>query len=294
MKVKTVVSLIRPQQWAKNVFIALPLFFNGSLLDIWCWKQTLIAIIAFSLISSAVYCLNDIVDVASDRRHPKKKHRPVAAGEISISSAYAIMTVLAIGSLASCFLLQSNRTAGLVCIIASYFILNVSYCLKLKQYALIDVFIIATGFVLRLCAGGTVCQIWLSPWIVSMTFLLALFLAFAKRRDDVVIRETTGSVTRSNTVRYNLEFLNQTLGIIGTVTIVCYIIYAVTPEVEMRMNSNYVYVTSVFVLAGILRYLQVAIVDMRSGSPTKILFHDRFIQTCIIFWVVSFIIIIYF
>ena len=121
----------------------------------------------------------------------------------------------------------------------------------------------------------------------------ALFLAFAKRRDDVVIRQETGKITRKNIVRYNLEFLNQTLSIIGAITIVCYIIYTVSPEVEARMNSQYVYITSIFVLAGILRYLQITIVDIHSGSPTKIMLHDRFIQICLFLWACLFAFIIY-
>lgn len=126
-----------------------------------------------------------------------------------------------------------------------------------------------------------------------MTFLVALFLAFAKRRDDVVLHQETGLITRRNIVRYNIEFMNQVLGLIGAITIVCYIIYTVSPEVETRLGSQYVYVSSVFVLAGILRYLQVAIVDVCSGSPTKILMHDHFIQACVVLWIAVFIIILY-
>ncbi len=233
------------------------------------------------------------MDAEVDRQHPKKRLRPIASGEISEGVAYTIMTILVIISFALCWMLGRNQRLLVACIIGLYFILNLAYCLRLKHYAIIDVFIISLGFVLRLCAGGQACNIWLSPWIVSMTFLIALFLAFAKRRDDVVIRETTGQVTRDNTVRYNLEFMNQTLGLIGAITIVCYIIYTVSPDVVERMGSGYVYITSIFVLAGILRYLQVAIVDAGSGSPTKILLSDRFIQACVLMWILVFVTIIY-
>jgi len=293
MIVKSVIRLLRLQQWVKQLFVVLPLFFSGSLLDLWCWRQAAVAFMAFSFMASAIYCLNDIRDIEADRRHPKKRFRPLAAGEISVRGAYALMAALVAVSLGICFCSDTAQALPLMCIVCFYFVLNVAYCLKLKQYAIVDVFIVSLGFVLRVVAGGIACNTWLSPWLISMTFLIALFLAFAKRRDDVVLHEKTGRVTRRNTERYNLDFLNQTLGIIGAVTMVCYIIYTVSPEVETRMGSRHVYITSLFVLAGILRYLQVAIVDYKSGSPTKILLRDRFIQGCIAMWILVFIIIIY-
>lgn len=293
MHIKYLIKLIRPQQWVKNIFVALPMFFSGSLLNPEYWEESAVAFIAFSLIASSIYCLNDIKDLESDRAHPKKRLRPLASGKVSINAAWCLMVCLIICSFGSCFLLSFSRAVTLATVIGAYWILNIAYCMRLKQYAIIDVFIISFGFVLRLAAGSVACGIWLSPWIVLLTFLLALFLAFAKRRDDVVMRERTGVVTRKNTIRYNLAFLNQTLGIIAAITIVCYIMYTVSPDVEARLGSKHVYVTSVFVLAGILRYLQVALVDDKSGSPTKILLHDRFIQLCIVLWVLSFLIIIY-
>jgi 4-hydroxybenzoate polyprenyltransferase len=126
-----------------------------------------------------------------------------------------------------------------------------------------------------------------------MTFLLALFLAFAKRRDDVVMYEETGVKARKNVDRYNLEFMNQTIGIVASIMMVCYIMYTVSDEVIARIGSHYLYITSIFVLAGIIRYLQVTIVDVKSGSPTKVLMKDRFIQTCVAGWMITFAIILY-
>lgn len=288
-----IIRLVRPHQWVKNLFVALPLFFSGSLLDLWCWWQTFVAFLSFSLAASAIYCLNDILDAGEDRRHPVKRHRPVASGNVSVGAAYCAMGILVLGALAVCCMLAGGRTYALMAIIGIYLALNVAYCLRLKRHAIIDVFIISFGFVLRLFAGGESCGIWLSPWIVLMTFLVALFLAFAKRRDDVVIRERTGQVTRGNTSDYNLAFLNQTLGLTGAITIVCYIMYTVSPEVGLRMGSGYLYLTAVFVIAGILRYLQMTIVDARSGSPTKILLNDRFIQGCVVMWLLTFATVIY-
>ena len=166
-------------------------------------------------------------------------------------------------------------------------------CIKLKQIALVDVFIIAIGFVLRVILGGVVNDIILSHWIVLMTFLLALFLAFAKRRDDVVLYQETGVLPRKNVNRYNLDFMNQALTIVSAVTLVAYVMYTVSDDVMKQFNSHYIYLTTVFVLAGILRYLQITIVDVKSGSPTKVLMKDRFVQLCIVGWIAAFLIVIY-
>ena len=178
-------------------------------------------------------------------------------------------------------------------VIAVYILLNIAYCLYLKRVAIADVFIVSMGFVLRLVAGSSATQTPLSNWIVLMTFLLALFLAFAKRRDDVLIYNETGMKVRKTVSRFNLSFLNAAIVIIASVTLVCYIMYTVSPEVILRLNSEHLYVTSVFVLLGILRYLQRILVDGASGSPTRILMEDRFIQCTIAGWIAVFCIIIY-
>jgi len=163
----------------------------------------------------------------------------------------------------------------------------------LKHYAIIDVVIIAIGFGLRVLVGGIATEILLSEWIVLMTFLLALFLAFAKRRDDVLLYQNTGVLPRKNTQHYNLEFMNQVITVISTITIVAYIMYSVSAEVKDRFHTQYIYLTSVFVLMGIIRYLQITIVDLKSGNPTTVLMRDKFVQCCIIGWGISFFIIIY-
>ena len=243
--------------------------------------------------ASAIYCLNDLHDVEADRLHPKKRTRPIASGEVSRRLAITLMSVLILLSLGISFFTLSNEAKKVTLIITFYLLLNIAYCFRLKRYAIIDVFVISLGFVLRLAAGGVACDIWLSPWIVLMTFLLALFLAFAKRRDDVVIFEANGIVTRKNVERYNLPFMNQVLGMIGTITIVCYIMYTLSTDVELRFGNRYVYITSVFVIAAILHYLQVAIVDKNSGSPTKVFLHDRFIQGCLVLWIATFAVLLY-
>lgn len=293
MNVLHIIQLIRPLQWTKNAFVFIPLFFSGKLMNPYSWIESIIVFFCFSFVASGVYCLNDLKDVESDRLHPKKRFRPIASGKISVFGAWTIMLfMISSGFCLGRFCLAQYRDVILV--LAVYLILNILYCMRLKRIAIVDVFIVSAGFVLRVLSGGFACQIWVSPWLICMTFLLALFLSFAKRRDDVVLMENTGVVVRKNIMRYNLPFLNQTLGIIAAVTLMSYIMYTISPEVIERLGSEYIFVSAIFVLAGILRYLQVTIVDLKSGSPTKILLKDRFIQTTILCWTITFLIIIYF
>jgi 4-hydroxybenzoate polyprenyltransferase len=171
--------------------------------------------------------------------------------------------------------------------------MNIAYCLKLKQYAILDVTIIAIGFVMRVLIGGQATDIWISQWLVLMTFLLALFLALAKRSDDFSIFVQTGVKPRVSITGYNKEFINGATAIVASVTVVCYIMYTMSNEVIQRIGSQYLYLTSSWVLIGLLRYLQKTIVYESSGSPTKSLMEDRFIQFCVIGWILSFFAIIY-
>ena len=289
---KKTLLLIRPQQWIKNGFVLIPMFFGGRLLNADDAIASVVTFFAFSFAASAIYCFNDIVDVDADRRHPVKCHRPIASGAVSVPTAYALMAVLALLSALLLFFLpqRAGETAGIV---AFYFLLNMAYCIWLKRHAIIDVCTVAFGFVLRILAGGMACNVAVSNWLVLMTFLLALFLSFAKRRDDVLRMNETGEPPRRNTIRYNITFVNQAITITGTVTLVCYIMYTVSPEVVSRFHAPYLYLTSIFVLVGLLRYMQLTVVDEVSGDPTKILLRDRFTQAIVVAWIMSFLLIIY-
>lgn len=287
-------KLIRPHQWLKNVFVMIPMFFGGSLLAPSDIRASVVTFFAFSFIASSVYCFNDIIDVEADRRHPVKCKRPIASGAISVRSAWALMALMFLLSVGTVCLLDTYShviNVGLVILI--YYILNILYCSKLKQYAIVDVCIIAFGFVLRVLAGGFATDIALSKWLVLMTFLLTLFLSFAKRRDDVLRMNETGEPPRKNTIRYNLTFINQAITITASVTLVCYIMYTVSPEVVDRFHSDLLYLTSVFVLLGLLRYIQITVVDKRSGDPTKMMLRDRFTQCVVLLWALTFLVLIY-
>lgn len=287
-------KLIRPHQWLKNIFVMIPMFFGGSLLDPLDIRASVVTFFAFSFIASSVYCFNDIIDVEADRRHPVKCKRPIASGAVSLRSAWALMAVMFILSCGMLCLLDTYDhfiKVGLV--IMTYYAMNLLYCSKLKQYAIVDVCIIAFGFVLRVLAGGFATDIVLSKWLVLMTFLLTLFLSFAKRRDDVLRMNETGEPPRKNTIRYNLTFINQAITITASVTLVCYIMYTVSPEVVGRFHSDLLYLTSVFVLLGLLRYIQITVVDKRSGDPTKMMLRDRFTQCVVLVWALTFLVLIY-
>ncbi|WP_288317943.1 decaprenyl-phosphate phosphoribosyltransferase [Xylanibacter caecicola] len=289
---KDIIKIMRPKQWLKNVFVFVPAFFAGSITDVHDILASVITFFAFSFAASSVYCLNDIIDVDADRRHPVKCSRPIASGAVTVSAAARLMGMLLVVSAILVMLLGSERWA-VGGVILFYVLLNIAYCIRLKQFAIVDVCIIATGFVLRLLAGGFATDVVLSKWIVLMTFLLTLFLSFAKRRDDVIRMNETGEPPRKNTVRYNLTFINQTVTITATVTLVCYIMYTVSPDVGERIHTPYLYLTTVFVILGLLRYIQITVVDEKSGEPTKIMLHDRFMQTVVLLWAMSFFVIIY-
>lgn len=290
-----ILRLIRPKQWVKNLFVLAPLFFDRRIMDVTYVIPSICAFFAFCFISSSVYCFNDVYDVDADRAHPAKRYRPIAHGDVSIITGWAVMFLCAL--IAIGFVCMESVVGGvesyLWVVVVAYFLLNILYTIKLKHIAIIDVLIISIGFVLRVVAGGVSSNIYVSHWIILMVFLLALFLALAKRRDDVVLNNEAEIVARKNIGRYNYDFINQAMVLTTSVTMVCYIMYTVSDDVLARVGNPYLYVTSLFVLAGIMRYLQITLVDKKSGDPTKTLLKDRFIQLCVAGWIITFFMILY-
>lgn len=284
MNVSAIVQLMRPHQYIKNLFIFLPIFFALKISDTGLLANAFIGFIAFSLAASAIYTLNDYHDIEEDRQHPKKRNRPLASGKISKSQAIVVMAVLAAVS----FGLIGSLSVNALAIMTFYVVMNIAYSFYLKHVAIVDVTVIAIGFVLRLFIGSSVTDISLSKWIVIMTFLLALFMALAKRRDDVLIYLDTGKKMRKVIDGYNLQFLDTAMAIMASVVIVAYTIYTTSSEVVAKFNSEYLYLTAFFVILGILRYLKIAFVLKDSGSPTKIVLKDRFMQLVLLGWISTF------
>jgi decaprenyl-phosphate phosphoribosyltransferase len=288
-ELKSYLRLMRPHQYSKNAFVWFPLLFGHKAHDLLAVLQTLAAFALFCLISSGVYIINDLRDLEEDRRHPTKKNRVLPSGKASRAEAITL-SALCIGlSLGAAILLLDRR---LCLILAAYLLLNVAYSWWLKRLAIIDVVCIAVGFVLRVFAGGVAAGIWPSHWLVLMTFLLALFLALAKRRDDLLLA-TAAYRPRASLYGYNMEFISLSMALMGGVIVVSYILYTVSPEVMSKHHTENLYLTVFWVILGLLRYLQFTIVKQQSGSPTSILLRDRFLQMVIVFWLISCYVILY-
>jgi decaprenyl-phosphate phosphoribosyltransferase len=287
-KILAVIKLLRVHQWTKNAFIFLPAFFGHHFDSRQQIINCVTAFLGFSLVASSVYIFNDYLDIEVDQAHPTKKERPLASGTIGKPLAISLMLIfLAIG-LGVVFPL-GWYAFGLVLF---YVVQNFAYCVKLKDYPIVDVVIISVGFVLRILIGGAVTHTILSHWIILITFLLALFLALAKRRDDVLIAIEGKKATRKNTYGYNLEFLNSAYTIMASVVIVAYVMYTVESN-TVAHTSDKLFLSSFFVIIGMLRYLQITMVYNRSGSPTMVLIKDRFLQIIIVGWVVTVFVLLY-
>jgi decaprenyl-phosphate phosphoribosyltransferase len=284
-----IVALARPHQYVKNLFVLAPLFFVGRITDPDLLLPSMLACAAFSFTASSIYILNDYRDIEEDRKHEHKKHRPLASGRVSVRLALVLMVIFALCGLS----LMATLSPPALLVAAAYVLLNVGYSFGLKHFSILDVNIIAIGFVLRLYVGSTVTGVPLSMWIVIMTYLLALFLAIAKRRDDIVRYLASNRKSRRVIDGYNLELLNGAMMIMASVIIVAYILYTTSESVMQRVQNENLYFTVFFVILGLLRYLQIALVENRSGSPTRILYRDIFLQVTLLGWLVSFVWILY-
>ncbi|MBR5843324.1 MAG: decaprenyl-phosphate phosphoribosyltransferase [Bacteroidaceae bacterium] len=285
------IKLLRPAQWSKNLFVFLPLFFAQNIDNLPRLLAVIVAFVALCLASSSIYLLNDMCDVEFDRKHPEKCRRPIASGRVSLPAARVLYALLLTLSLAVVAIFLPS--VPMFVVLGTYLLINHAYSLRLKHVAILDVMLVAFGFVLRIIAGALAADVVPSHWIIIMTFLLALFLVLAKRRDDVIKYERTQAVARRNVTAYNRNYLDHVITLVAAITLVSYIMYTVDEDIVARFQCNYVYATAIFVLAGILRYLQITLVDEKSWSPTKIIMRDRFLQLCVSGWLLLFAYIIY-
>lgn len=287
--IDAIIRLIRVRQWVKNLFLFIPSFFAGHLFKSEELIMVGIGVIAFSLVASGVYVINDFRDRFIDRMHPTKKLRPIASGEVGATTAWILIALL----VASGMFIAAKLEITFFYLLLSYFALNIGYSFGLKNIAIVDLFIVSLGFLIRVYSGGVIADLPITHWLSIMILLLALFLIIAKRRDDILINAKNGCVIRKSTQAYNLDFINSCITLLSAVVIVAYIMYTVSPEVTERFNSDYLFITTIFVIAGVMRYLQIIFVENRSGSPTRIFVKDRFILATIAGWILSFYLIIY-
>lgn len=286
-RVHVYLVLMRPHQWVKNVLVFAPLFFSPPTVNL----RTLLVVFAgfacFCALSSGVYAINDLCDRNVDRLHPRKRNRPLAAGQISALEAVILSFGLICGALALAYVLSPIFAL----IAAIYVAMNIAYSCKLKNVSIVDILVVATGFVLRLDSGAILVNVEPSAYLMTCTGLMALFMALGKRRDDLVKQLSTDH--RESLSGYTPQFLDISMAIVLGALLVCYLIYTMDPAVMHRFGTDKLYLTLPFVIAGIMRYLQITVVEEKSGSPTRIVTSDKFMITTVCGWIVVFAMLIY-
>jgi 4-hydroxybenzoate polyprenyltransferase len=286
---RAVVETLRPQQWVKNGFIFAALIFSQSLTRRdRCW-QVLLATLVFCMVSSATYVMNDILDAPEDRNHPAKKLRPIASGRLRAGTAGIVGAILGGAGLLAAWRLN----AGFFAIVGAYLTLNVIYSTFLKHVLLLDVFIVAAGFLFRVIAGGLVIRVPISPWLIVCTTLLALFIALSKRRHELVLLGRRASDHRAILADYSPYFLDQLISIVTASTVVSYALYTLSPDVQNKFPGKRLEMTIPFVLFGIFRYLFLIHHGQQGGNPTRSLFTDPVLFSVVLLWAASVILIIY-
>lgn len=280
---------LRPSQWTKNLIIFGPLGLAQRLLDPTSVVQALEAFVIFCVLSGAVYLLNDVVDRDADRRHPIKKLRPIASGEVPVGAALLLAAVLAVLALAAAFWLRP--LFGVLA--SSYVALLALYSGPLKHIVIIDVLTIAVGFVIRAAAGAVAIAVPVSPWLYVLTILLALFLALSKRRHELVLLADGATGHRPILEEYTPYLLDQMIAVVTASTLVAYAFYTVSPETIERLGTNLLGLTLPFPLYGIFRYLYLVHLKEGGGSPSDMLLSDRPLLACVALWAVTVAVMIY-
>lgn len=281
-------KLIRINHWVKNTFLFVATFFGG-VISLEIGIDLVVGFISFSLLASSIYIINDLNDVEEDQLHPTKKYRPIAAGIYSKKTARLIAVTLVLFSFGiSLTYLSPNFSFLTLC----YLVLNLAYSYYLKQISILEMLIVSSGFLIRVIAGAEIASVTLSLWLLLMTFLFSLFIVVAKRRDDFMQKNNSAVQLRKVNKHYSLQFLNTLIITIGTLLMVCYLMY--TFSSEYFTGKTYFALTScVLVVMGIIRYFQAIFVENKGGSPTAFALKDRFIQLTLFCWIAIFCYLIY-
>lgn len=290
IQIQNYIQLIRVKQWVKNIFIFLPLFFDKQLESLDGIAHTIIAFISFSLVASSIYCYNDILDVHYDRLHEEKKNRPIANGSISIKSSFILIVILIAISFS---ITLCSGLFELTFVQLAYLLLNIAYSIWLKKIIILDTFIIALSFVLRIIAGGVAAEVSLSYWIVTLVFLLALFLALAKRLDERLMFDSAGIKVRENIDKYAPFVLRISLFALSFFIILFYLAYTLSDWAYLNYQSTNIYYTTILVIMGFARYFLLLFKRVGFGNPTDILLRDHWLKVIVIAWILSFYVIIY-
>jgi len=281
---------MRPKQWTKNGFVLVGLVFDGKLLELPLTLTALWTLVCFCLVSSSVYILNDLIDIERDRHHPRKRLRPLASGQLNPGLARSAMFVLAVAGV-----LGAGMTNIFVALtLAAYLLLNAAYSGYLKNLVIIDAMMVAVFFVLRVAAGSIAVEVSaFSPWLYICVSLLALFIAFGKRRHEIVLLREAASGHRTSLRQYNLPFLDQIIGVVTTSGLISYTFYSFEAETALADPSRMMLTVPLIVFV-VFRYLYLIHVEQRGGAPDDLLFADRPLLAAVVLWVLSVVAVIYF
>jgi 4-hydroxybenzoate polyprenyltransferase len=280
---------LRPGQWTKNLLVFAGLLFGRRLFDAPAVADATAAFTIFCALSGAVYLINDIADREPDRRHPIKARRPIASGALSLSAAVTATVILIAGGLLGAFAI--NRHVGFVA--AAYLALQVLYSATLKHIVILDVLTIAIGFVLRAVGGAFAIDVEISQWLLVCTILLALFIALAKRRHELVLLADAAIGHRPILGEYSAYLLDQMIAVVTASTLVAYIFYTISPETQEKFGTSFLELTIPFPIYGIFRYLYLVHRREGGGSPAELLLTDRPLLACVALWAASVAFIIY-
>ncbi len=289
MNVSALIESLRPRQWHKNLFIFAPLIFSQSVTDWPLLQRSLLAFAAFCLLTGAVYVFNDLHDLEEDRHHPLKSQRPLASGRLGKPQAWVAFSLLSIGSLALAYALSPKYFAAALV----YYVLQLAYSLGLKHIVILELFIIASGFLLRVISGGLVIEVSLSPWLLICTFLLALFLAMGKRRHELVLLEDEAQAHRPILKEYSPLLLDQMISVVTASTVVAYCLYTISDETVAKFGTTNLIFTVPFVIYGIFRYLYLVHQKNLGGSPEALILKDKPLLLALVLWIAVSAIILY-
>ena len=279
---------IRPRQWVKNLFVFAGLIFSQQLFTPLLWPA-LAAFVLFCALSGAIYLFNDVADRERDRLHPTKRERPVASGELPVGLALVVAVVLLGGSVAASFAL--TPWFGLTAV--AYAVLLILYSVWLKHLVIVDVLVVAIGFVLRAVAGALAIEVEISGWLLICTILLALFLALGKRRHEVLAYEAESARYRPILAEYNSGLLDQMIAVVTASTVTAYALYTMSPETVAKFQTHWLPATLPFVLYGIFRYLYLLYRRQLGGNPSELFLNDRALMVNTVLWMLAVMLIVY-
>lgn len=289
MNISAIFESLRPKQWHKNLFIFAPLIFSQNVTEWPLLQRSLLAFAAFCLLTGAVYIFNDLHDLEEDRHHPLKSSRPLASGRLIKSQAWFAFILISSGSLAFSYALSPKFFAAALV----YFVMQLAYSLGLKNIVILDLFIIAAGFLLRVIAGGLVIDVSLSPWLLICTFLLALFLAMGKRRHELVLLEGDAQAHRPILKEYSPLLLDQMIAVVTASIVIAYCLYTISDETVAKFGTTNLIFTAPFVIYGIFRYLYLVHQKNLGGSPEALIIKDKPLLLALILWIAVSTVILY-